>query len=342
MAAPADEFRGRRTRRRLIPRTRLQQAIRDIKAGSRKDILLDSADVSDGDLKLLSETLRGSSVTLLSFRENGFADEGVEHLAKSLPETSLKSLLLGYTGIGDQGVKALSDVLQDSPLEVLDLSMTEILDEGLEYLAAHLKGSRLRELDLSYDGICDAAVLHLAEALATSSLTSLVFQDNAFGAEGVKGIADALSTSSLTKLSFQGESFYDEDLAPLLDGLRDSGITEIKLGENCSDEFRKKVDEIVTSYKERSFVLQLQAQASPTGFALSFRTASGNVVAALDWTNEQPVEELPEAVLSRMIDNCFQLPFKHFKAFHIKIVMPQGGVLDVGPTAASLAQQLGL
>lgn len=322
---------------------RFQEGLRAIRAGTERTINLHCCALRNADLEVLAETLRGSHVLELSLYDNGITALGVEHVAASLKETSLQQVVLHSNRIGDEGLQALGAGLQGSALEILDLYSNLITGDGVRWLAACLPSSRLTTLFLGCNEIGNEGAQHLATCLGASVLSSLYLNNTGIRAEGVRALSEVLSASSLTMLDLSCNGLVDVDLASLLEGLKDSGIQEIDLGDLVSEAFLEEISNVIHQTNiERTFVLQMQVEATASHLTLTFRTAGGSEAAILDWRQEQHVRELPDAILNQMRSTGFQVPFKHLRACHLKIVMPAGGVLDVGFYAASLAQQLGL
>lgn len=321
---------------------RFQRALQKVQYQLKKEVDSEGCSLGEEELQLLAETLRGSSLCSLSLAGNFMTLEGAKYLLGSLQETSLKSLCVGWNNLGDEGAEAFAEALQRSPLEYLGLSCNSITQLGVRHLAASLKFCHLTSLDLGGNEISDQGVEHLAHSLAESNLSSLFLYSCGLRAEGVQALAGALKLSCLTRLDLSNNELRDEDLASLCEGVSGCGLMKLDLlGNECSDEFQEQLRAIMKTNKERSFVLQMQVDATD-GFTLTFRTAAGNVAAVLAWESDRPAKDLPEAVLSQVRTSGFQLPCKHLKAFQLKIVTPSAGVLDVGPSAARLERQLGL
>lgn len=84
----------------------------------------------------------------------------------------------------------------------------------------------------------------------------------------------------------------------------------------------------------------LLLQVSVEGAELTFHTMGGEVAATVTWPDENPVQELPFAVLEAIRSSGFQTPSPHLRASNLRLVLPQGALLDVSPRAVSLAEQL--
>lgn len=90
----------------------------------------------------------------------------------------------------------------------------------------------------------------------------------------------------------------------------------------------------------RTFILQMQAESTGSDLSLTFRTLGGNIQASLLWKSDWPAEDLPQALLTAVAESGFECPFKYLQAHNLRLVKPDGALLDVAPTAATLAEQL--
>lgn len=86
----------------------------------------------------------------------------------------------------------------------------------------------------------------------------------------------------------------------------------------------------------RPFVLQVSAACSE----LTCRTMSGRVVATVTWPSDHPVQELPVAVLEAMRGSGFEATFQPLQVSNLRLVLPNGQVLDTSQGAAPLEEQL--
>lgn len=82
----------------------------------------------------------------------------------------------------------------------------------------------------------------------------------------------------------------------------------------------------------RPFLLQVRAE----GAELTFRTMGGTRAATLAWSAERPLQELPSAARSAVRRAGCEAPFGH----EWKLLLPSGKLLDTGPGAKALAEQL--
>lgn len=81
---------------------------------------------------------------------------------------------------------------------------------------------------------------------------------------------------------------------------------------------------------DRSFLLQLSA----AGTELTFRTMAGAVAATVTWPSDAPIQELPAAVLQALRSEA------PLRAGNLRFVLPSGALLDSGPEAGSIYEQL--
>ena len=90
----------------------------------------------------------------------------------------------------------------------------------------------------------------------------------------------------------------------------------------------------------KPFLLQITAEGSDPELILIFRTLAGNVAASINWTCAAPLAGLPKAVLYGMRSSGFECPVKPLRLSNLRLLKPRGGLLDVSPGAAPLAEQL--
>lgn len=212
----------------------------------------------------------------------------------------------------------------------------------MKVLAASLKNSLVRELALDGNELGAEGAGALAAALPETNLTKLNLFGNGIGPEGARAVAFALKTSSLTWLDLGSNGLRAVGQQHLLDNLRASGLTRMVLKMH-NPEAEREIEEVleVNKLQAPSFVLQMEVQKTPAGSHLTFRTLSGAKAAALQWYHLQPVQELPEALLSAMHSSGFQGPSpQDFRTMHLQIVHPCGWTVDVGPSAEPLEHQL--
>lgn len=309
-----------------------------------RDLHLKLNCIGDSGLEALAGALEGSALERLHTTYNWITPQGVQPVAARLKASKLKSLSLeGSLSMGDQGAKVLAEVLQESSLEDLQVGSCSLTEKGVRYLAESLKGSKLSTLGLSGNKIGDTGLKQVADNLPGSAVTVLFLNSIGICAEGVNALAAVLKDSQLKGFMMYDNPAVDWDQTTLLDGVTDSGINKILLDETeCGEKFLEELEDVIKKNHEPCFLLQIQADPSPAGFALTFRTMAGNIAASFDWTNEQALEDLTGAVLRHMRLTEFPLPFRHLRNFHIKIVTPLGAVLDVDPDGVSLAQQLSI
>lgn len=303
--------------------------------------------IEDQGLLALAKGLQGSELEELHLHNNGTTGKGVQFFAAMLQSSALQVVNLDENQLGDEGARALGVGLQGSAVAKLRLCRNRITARGAQYLAGSLVHSQVTSLNLRSNEIKDAGVKHLASALPKCPLATLLVQENDIGTPGLLALVKVLKSSSLTTFGFSCQVLHlqDTDIAALLDGLKGSEITDEchafqYAGATCGNisEFYSKIQEVLKSNR-RPFLLQMQVEAVEEGFRLTFRTAAGNVAAALRWTKGQPTKDLPEAIVTQMQVSGFHVqPNKE----QLRLIAPAGAVLDVGPDAAPLAQQLGL
>ena len=90
----------------------------------------------------------------------------------------------------------------------------------------------------------------------------------------------------------------------------------------------------------KPFLLQLSAEGDGPEATLTFRTLGGNVAAFISWNCADPPAGLPEAVLSGIRGSGFECPFQPIRVSNLRLLKRDGALVDVGPDAAPLAEQL--
>lgn len=102
----------------------------------------------------------------------------------------------------------------------------------------------------------------------------------------------------------------------------------------------REVEDMIRGAREewtRPFLLQVSATCDGE---LTFHTMGGNVAATTTWPSERPVEELPARVLEALRSSGFQAPFQPVRVSNLRLLLPNGKVLDVNPSAGSLWEQM--
>lgn len=284
---------------------------------------------------------KGLPLSTLVMRSNNIEREGAAALAPALKGTSLTSLTLSDNALGDEGVRALAAKLPCWSLRTLELSLCEIGTAGAKALALGLRGSSLQELDLSGNDIGDEGVSALAAGLAALPLRTLELYNAGIQVKGVKALAAALPDSLLENLRLGGNDFGDEGGQALLQGVKGSGIMELYVRDlpstGCSLKTIGLLRAALEENKHRSFVLQMQVAGAEPEWVLTFRTLAGNVAAVLSWKSDRLVQELPDAVLAEMRASKFRVAVT---AHHLRLLRPDGKVLEVADNAAPLTVQL--
>lgn len=90
----------------------------------------------------------------------------------------------------------------------------------------------------------------------------------------------------------------------------------------------------------RPFLLQMSVEGGEPDFTITFRTLAGNVAAVVNWAAATPVQELPGVTLGAMKAAGFQAPFEPFRAQNLRIVRPDGALLDLSDRAPPFLEQL--
>ena len=90
----------------------------------------------------------------------------------------------------------------------------------------------------------------------------------------------------------------------------------------------------------KPFLLQMSAEGAGPEWTLTFLTIRGNVAASIKWNCEDPTAGLPEAVLSQIRSSGFECPFEPLRVSNLRLIKPDGTLLEVSPDAGPLAEQL--
>lgn len=92
----------------------------------------------------------------------------------------------------------------------------------------------------------------------------------------------------------------------------------------------------------RPLILQLFATSTGATVQLTLRALSGAVAASLSWDSEARPQLLPQAVLEALGSSGFSCPFQPLRESNLRLITREGQVLDLGPGARPLAEQLAL
>ena len=87
-------------------------------------------------------------------------------------------------------------------------------------------------------------------------------------------------------------------------------------------------------------MLHITADGRDPELILMFRTLAGNVAASINWNCADPPAGLPEAVLDGIRSSGFKCPFEPLRLRNLRLLKPDGALVDVSPNAAPLAEQL--
>lgn len=259
----------------------------------------------------IASALRGNhSVMDLDLSQCDVGDAEALALAAGLRDSAVERLHLGGNHIGHEGALALADALTRSCVRYLDLSENLIGDTGVSALAACLRDSSLKELDLDKVAFSHVGAVALLEGLRDSDVTSL----------------------GPSNLDHTGDGF--------------EGIFLLLRGPPTDDELRlmetlQEIRAILSTNRARCLILQMEAKTAGSSLELTLRTLAGNVVAVLPWFPEERVQALPRAIWATMQSTGFKPPWRSFNASDLKIVLPNGAVLDRRAKALPLWQQAG-
>lgn len=193
---------------------------------------------------------------------------------------------------------------------------------------------------MSYNEIGDEGAKALAAGIQDAQLRRLLLSGNdAITAEGARALARALRYSNIELLLLSDIEIRDEAGQAFVEQAKDTAITELQIS-GCSEQTLEQIDEVLEANWARSFVLQMQVEGDETQWTFTFRTAAGTVAAVLTWSSDRPAYELPEAVFTAMGTSGFQLLTRHLRAHNLRIVRPDGNLLEDSADAPDLAQQL--
>ena len=73
---------------------------------------------------------------------------------------------------------------------------------------------------------------------------------------------------------------------------------------------------------------------------LTFRTLGGNIAASIKWNCTGAPTGLPEAVLCEIRCLGFECPFEPMRVSNLRLIKPDGALLDASPEAPPLGEQL--
>ena len=90
----------------------------------------------------------------------------------------------------------------------------------------------------------------------------------------------------------------------------------------------------------KPFILQVSPDSSGPEVTLTFRTLGGNVAASINWNCADPPAGLPAAVLTGIRGSGFECPLEALRVGNLRLLKPDGTLVDVSPDAAPLAEQL--
>ena len=90
----------------------------------------------------------------------------------------------------------------------------------------------------------------------------------------------------------------------------------------------------------KPFLLQTAVEEGKPQLTLTFRTLGGKVAASIKWNSTDPTASLPEAVLAGITTSGFECPFEPLRVSNLRLLKPDGALVDVSLDAAPLAEQL--
>ena len=90
----------------------------------------------------------------------------------------------------------------------------------------------------------------------------------------------------------------------------------------------------------KPFLLQMSAEGAGPERTLTFRTIGGNVAASIQWNCADTPAGVLEAVLTEMRISGLECPFEPMRVSNLRLLKPDGTLLDVSPEAGPLAEHL--
>lgn len=304
--------------------------------------LTDNSVVAE-ELGILIPGLQGTRITDLGLAVNSMGDAGLQVLVRGLPSLKLRTLRLCKNSFGLEGIQALSAGLRGSSVTSLDLFGNHLLDAGAKLLAEALPQTSVKILDLSHNSIGDAGMIALAQSLQASSVARLWLAGNLMEDAGAQAFAEAFRGSLVSSLNVSNNQIGEEGGQALLQAVRETlRVTQLCLIYNqCSDQTLDAIKEAVEGNEARrsSFILQMEVKSLGPVYELTFRTMSGAVAAVLPWCRDAPLDGLQDAIITAMAQSQKETPF-HKAACQLNILLVDGVLLDLGPFAKPLAQQL--
>lgn len=296
-------------------------------------------------IEALAAGLRATGVITLRLASTGLGDQGVAALAALLKGGSVRSLDLSGNQFRAEGARALAEGVMSSSVVSLKVYGNLIGDEGGKALASILRESSVQDLNLGFTEIGVEGAKALAAGLPSSSVISLSLYSNPLGDEGVKALAVALRPSSLESLDLTGTAMGEDGARALLEGLRNSSVVALELrvlpnqAPRPGDQTLREIEAVLESHRARSLVLQMEVQKLEDVVQVKFRTLAGTEAAVVTWERAPPARFLPGCI---MRSSGFRLPSRSFSRENLKLVKPDGALLDVSCLAAPLAEQLGM
>lgn len=311
-----------------------------LRGSSVRRLHLSDDDLGDVEAMTLARSMKDLSITSFILRNNKIREDG----AAALAAASAGSLDLSSNWMGDAIVKGLASALNVSPLVELVLQSNRISDNGVKVLAIALKDASLKSLDLSRNHIADEGAKALSLGICGSSIVYLNLSHNGIGTEGAKAIATTLRDSNTESLDLsRNRRIGTEVLSAFLEGVQETAVTSLQLLRSRTPETLQIWEEITAALeanRTRTFLLQMEVGGDETQWTFTFRTMAGNVAAVLNWSTDRLATGLLEAVFRNMQASGFQLPSRHLRAGNLRILRPDGGLLDVGEYADDLWCQL--
>lgn len=184
--------------------------------------------------------------------------------------------------------------------------------------------------------------LHVAAANGNDDVARLLLQ------AGANVDAVSVGNNGKTPLHLATVNGYSSTPRLLLQEGADPTILD-DTGRSAADYARERAtDEVVSLIQRheeewtRPFILQLTCEDVEGEAAITCRTLGGNVAAAFQWTWEDPIHKLPSAVLEAVKSSGFRCPFEPLRVSNLRLVKPDGELLNICSDATSLASQMGI
>jgi hypothetical protein len=247
--------------------------------------------------------------------------------------------------LDEEIVIILADKLEQLQITALEVEWDWTI-QGLRRLTSALRTSKLTHLGLRHDepSMGTEEMNALVEGLKASRVVSLDLSDCPLQNDAVEVLAICLRETDLECLTLGDYAFGNDTYSALLVGVRDTAVMTLVFSGQRNphnpllEEWYAKIQKAVKANRDRSFILQMQVEGEPDNWTFTFRTMCGSVAAVLRWRFQKSGRNFRGKVLHAMRESGFQLPSRHIRARHLRVIRPDGQQLRC---SVGLAQQLG-